>query len=666
MRRKSWTTLAATVAALLALCAPAYGADGDLDASFGGDGIVDTIRESYEIRTAVQADGRIVAGGTGPGDNIWVGRFLPNGDPDPSFSGDGYVTFGSPLYGLDGLEIQPDGRIVLLGHPDPFGDGLDVTVARLLENGSLDPSFGEGGITRFDFAGTQASSPSALAIQPNGRILVGGVAGTASNFSVARLTAGGDLDTTFSGDGSTTEDLGGDLETIFGIALQGSRIVVGGNTNGRRDTSPEGRRVAVLALTASGARDSSFSGDGVFVGAPGMTARDIIRTQDGHVLLSGATSEGVSKWAFLKLSGSGAPDPNFGSGGTLVLSLSDAAGSARAATTTADGRIAVVGVQGPDEAIAKFTLRGQPVTPFGDGGHRLYPGLEGGPLDISRQPDGKLVFGLAGLGDVAKLVRVHDVGTDPDPGEPPAPPRPPRIELTAGAPAVEGQPLTFTATLSRASDQPVSFEYVTGEGSAATGRDFGGRRGSVTIPPGQRSAQIAIATNEDRLFENEELFRVELYEPRNATFGEYVAFGTILNKLRSGRCQNIVLGRGKGTDVLTGSPAGDTIRGLQDLDFLFGLGGDDCIYGHRHNDIIDGGDGNDLIDGGSGADRMKGGNGNDRIIGRRGRNRYNGEAGDDTIYARNGVAETVDCGPGRDRVKADRRDRLRRCERVSR
>ena len=242
--------------------------------------------------------------------------------------------------------------------------------------------------------------------------------------------------------------------------------------------------------------------------------------------------------------------------------------------------------------------------------------------------------------------------------------RPPLVELTAGS-ALEGQILPFTATLSRPTDEPVTFSYVTGEGTAASDRDYGARRGAATIPPGETSVVIGIPTNADRLFETDESFRVELYDATNARFGEYVAFGTIVNDLRAGRCQNIVQGR-KGTDVLTGSAGGDLIIGRQDIDFLFGLGGPDCIRGERGDDIIDGGDGDDLVDGGSGDDRIRGGDGDDLLFGRRGVNRYNGGPGDDRIYSRNGRAEIVECGPGRDRVKADRRDRLRRCERVTR
>jgi Ca2+-binding RTX toxin-like protein len=241
---------------------------------------------------------------------------------------------------------------------------------------------------------------------------------------------------------------------------------------------------------------------------------------------------------------------------------------------------------------------------------------------------------------------------------------PPIVNVT-GSTATEGQVLVFTATLSRSTDQPVTVNYITGEGTAATDLDFSGTRGTVTIPPGQTSAPIGIATVADRLFENDEGFRVELSDPVNARFGEYVAFGTIVNVLRSGRCQNIVLGNRRG-DILTGSAGGDLIIGRADSDVLFGLGGPDCINGERGHDIIDGGDGDDLVDGGSGDDEMKGGDGNDRLIGRRGLNRYNGGPGNDRIYARNGRREIVECGSGRDTVKADSGDNLRRCEVVTR
>lgn len=130
-----------------------------------------------------------------------------------------------------------------------------------------------------------------------------------------------------------------------------------------------------------------------------------------------------------------------------------------------------------------------------------------------------------------------------------------------------------------------------------------------------------------------------------------------------------------GDDVLTGTPLADLICGLAGNDTVDGLAGDDTLYGDAcsvgartgGNDTLRGGAGNDRLYGGGGNDRLDGGAGNDRLAGGPGRNRYAGGPGNDVINAANGRREIVDCGSGRrDRVTADRGDRLRRCERVRR
>ena len=67
-------------------------------------------------------------------------------------------------------------------------------------------------------------------------------------------------------------------------------------------------------------------------------------------------------------------------------------------------------------------------------------------------------------------------------------------------------------------------------------------------------------------------------------------------------------------------------------------------------------------------DRVSGGNGDDRLTGGAGKDRVSGGAGNDRIFVRDGQRDRVNCGSGgRDRVTADRRDRVSRsCERVSR
>jgi Subtilase family/WD40-like Beta Propeller Repeat/RTX calcium-binding nonapeptide repeat (4 copies)/Domain of unknown function DUF11 len=91
---------------------------------------------------------------------------------------------------------------------------------------------------------------------------------------------------------------------------------------------------------------------------------------------------------------------------------------------------------------------------------------------------------------------------------------------------------------------------------------------------------------------------------------------------------------------LVGSPFADVLRGLGGNDVLFGFGGADRLLGGAGDDVLDGGAGRDVLDGGPGADVLK---------------------------ARDGAVDAVRCGAGRDRVEADRKDRVARdCERVAR
>ena len=148
-------------------------------------------------------------------------------------------------------------------------------------------------------------------------------------------------------------------------------------------------------------------------------------------------------------------------------------------------------------------------------------------------------------------------------------------------------------------------------------------------------------------------------------------------------CVNPAYG-GRDDDVLLGSAFGDRLFGRQGRDLLRGREGNDCLWGGEGADVLDGDGGDDSLWGNDGRDRLFGGSGNDRLLGGAkadelhgdtgndqlvpgtGRDRVWGGPGDDTISARDGSRDVIDCGAGLDRVTADRRDRLRGCERVSR
>jgi hypothetical protein len=116
-----------------------------------------------------------------------------------------------------------------------------------------------------------------------------------------------------------------------------------------------------------------------------------------------------------------------------------------------------------------------------------------------------------------------------------------------------------------------------------------------------------------------------------------------------------------------GAGGKDTIDGGAGNDTIYGAGGDDKLTGGDGNDKVFGGAGNDALSGGKGRDALDGGKGNDKLTGGPDVNKYAGGSGDDTVNAKNGKRETVDCGAGKkDSASVDRADKVRGCEKVKR
>ncbi|HTN25147.1 MAG TPA: calcium-binding protein, partial [Solirubrobacteraceae bacterium] len=122
---------------------------------------------------------------------------------------------------------------------------------------------------------------------------------------------------------------------------------------------------------------------------------------------------------------------------------------------------------------------------------------------------------------------------------------------------------------------------------------------------------------------------------------------------------------GDDNDKVVGGSGDDNVHGEDGRDELFGGTGDDRLDGGDGRDMLAAGPGNDRIVGGPGADRLFGEAGKDRIIGGSGANTIDGGSGNDSIEARNGTVDTILCGKGIDRVRADRVDKLSACERVT-
>uniref|UniRef100_UPI002F90B132 calcium-binding protein n=1 Tax=Streptomyces exfoliatus TaxID=1905 RepID=UPI002F90B132 len=169
-----------------------YNTDGSLDTNFDGDGRVTTGAGSAE-GVALQSDGRIVTAGQ-EGNAFLVRRFTAGGAPDTSFDGDGRLTtvFGPEEGGAADVALQSDGRIVAAGTY-----GGDFALARYNTGGSPDPDFSGDGRVTTDFGGPDDQATQ-VALQPDGKILTAGLAGTAVSFeedrALARHLGGGGIE----------------------------------------------------------------------------------------------------------------------------------------------------------------------------------------------------------------------------------------------------------------------------------------------------------------------------------------------------------------------------------------------------------------------------------------------------------------------------------------
>ena len=217
--------------------------NGVLDSSFGGTGFVTTsfsTNDDAANAIAVQSDGKIVVAGTsynGANVDFAVARYNSNGTPDDSFGTSGRVTtaIDTSVDVANAVAIQPDGKIVVAGYAVIGGTAVDFAVARYRTNGTLDPSFGSFGRVATAL-GAGGAVGSALAIQPDGKILVAGytlptLAGAAADFGLARYTTNGVPDASFDGDGKVTTSIGLGNDFAVALALQSDgKIVVGGSS----------------------------------------------------------------------------------------------------------------------------------------------------------------------------------------------------------------------------------------------------------------------------------------------------------------------------------------------------------------------------------------------------------------------------------------------------
>jgi uncharacterized delta-60 repeat protein len=377
---------------------------GSLDTTFGANGIVKTsfgILSDGISTLVLQPDGKIFAAGFNQSYEalkIAAARYNTDGSPDLTFNDDGKATylFGDGNNFINSSAIQPDGKIVLAGNVN-INDSSDFFVVRINQDGSLDTSFdGDGTVqTAFDIFNDGALS---VAVQPNGKIVAGGISenGSDFDFAIVRYNSNGSIDTTFGTQGFATIQFGPENDLLFSIALQtdGKIIAAGSAFTGKSND------FALVRYLPDGRLDVSFEDDGIII-TPASENDDSISSlavqSDGRIIAAGSALKGTSAdFTLIRYNPNGAVDDSFATNGFLYFDVSDKFASARASVIQPDGKIVLAGINDNavtfNFALARYNPDGTLDNSFGINGRvsserRLFSDVAAAAL----QPDGHIL-----------------------------------------------------------------------------------------------------------------------------------------------------------------------------------------------------------------------------------------------------------------------------------
>lgn len=333
--------------------------NGTPDPSFSGNGRRTTTFTGQDDATRVLGlpGGRFLVAGSAGG-SFALARYTRDGALDPGFGGDGKVTTDVTA-GVDrilDLRVEPDGSILTAGSA-----GGQFALIRYTEDGSLDTTFGDGGVvlTTDGFVGT----PTTVRMQPDGKLLAAGYADTGANgepqYSVSRFTTDGALDTTFGTGGrvSTGFDLSDEASRAYAILVQpDGRIVVAGNSS---ENSGDYRSYSLVRYLSDGTLDPSFGGahgnhpgQTTNLGAEYYSGISVLAMQpDGKIVAAGWTTtfdNDSDVFGVVRYTADGLVDSTFSRYGQVWFAFPNARDRAKRSAdafgvAARDGRIVVVG-----------------------------------------------------------------------------------------------------------------------------------------------------------------------------------------------------------------------------------------------------------------------------------------------------------------------------------
>jgi uncharacterized delta-60 repeat protein len=319
-----------------------YLPSGAIDPTFGTDGRVQRIGNNTRIGSVgIDKQGGIVVSGDG-NVGMFAGRFTAAGQPDPAFGAREFKIYDDKYARPRGMAFDANGRIVLGGFTDSESSRWDFAVMRLDgTTGQLDPTFAGGAGKRSIEVSLEEDRALALALQSDGKIVLAGSTanGSRHDLALARLLDTGEPDPTFGGATGVVKSnaTGIAYETARALAVQpDGRILVVGDARSVPPWTydiyvpPAGTSSLLVArFLATGTLDSSFASNGVFLDALGSNATGLAAAlqTDGKILVAGRRWNGATEDGFVvRLLPTGALDTTFGTAGVRSFTLGNESG----------------------------------------------------------------------------------------------------------------------------------------------------------------------------------------------------------------------------------------------------------------------------------------------------------------------------------------------------
>ena len=670
---------------------------GQLDPSFGSDGSVFAGNyPDFSISAiAVQPDGKVLAAGNGGTNNTStsIERFNVDGSLDPSFGTGGKVSIsisGVTAF-VNKILVETSGKILCVGNTQDSNGNDDMAMARLNADGSFDSSFGTAGKIAFDAGGNDDELTQAAQSINNTIVIAGSSGDTGSgNAFVARIhDSNGSFDTSFSGDGKASIDFNSLNDNLTGMTVSSSGVI-----EIATESTGYVRRLGLARLTATGSLDTSFSGDGKNTDTD-FIAAGIFPASGGQLLVLGLEPGSTAQIQMRRFNSDGSVDKTFGTSGRVditqlnVFSLSNA-------VEQADGKIILAGNTETNSVAGSFVMRvtssggiDSTFTPpvfLASNGHvdsqmflaigadqrsvladesfdgtttpptgsstiiRMQgdnsPILDDGILSVKgTSADDSIILGADSTGvlavsinsgttafDLADLKSISISGGDGDDS----------IVLTA----------IGNLTLQITVDGGTGDDIILGSASAET---LGGGIGDDTIHGAGGDDQIDGGAGNDQLF--------------GERGNDQITGGAGMDNLSGGSGNDTLMAGDGEADTVSGDAGIDladysnetanlslTLDGLAndgapgENDNLLGI---ENIYGGSGNDRITGSDGDNFLYGNGGNDTIHGGSGNDTLKGGSGHDHLFGDGGTDLLIANDHTKDILDGGNGSDTAKDD-------------